>query len=102
MYELTISEIEIIPVKPKQGLIAFASCIINNQFYIGNIGIYTTFGKNEFRLVYPEKTLPNGKVINCVHPINKETGKAMTKAISEAFKSIFVKYSDNETQPKFM
>lgn len=87
MEELKITEIEIIPIKPKQGLTAFSSCVINNQFYIGNIAIYTTFNENEFRLVYPTKILPNGKVVNCIHPINKETGEIMRKAISKVFKN---------------
>ncbi len=87
MKGLEITEIEIIPVKPKQGLVAFSTCVINNQFYIGNIAIYTTFDKNEFRLVYPTKILPNGKAINCIHPINKETGEIMRKAISAVFKN---------------
>lgn len=87
MSELKVSEIEIIPIKPKQGLVAFTSCVINNQFYIGNIAIYTTFNENEFRLVYPTKILPNGKVVNCIHPINKETGENMRKAISKVFRN---------------
>ncbi len=70
MSELEISEIQIIPVKPKDGLVVFASCVINNSLYIGNIAIYTSLSKPEgFRLVFPSKTLPNGKDINRVHPI---------------------------------
>jgi len=42
MSDLYISEIQIIPVKPKDGLVAFSSCVINNFLYIGNIGIYTS------------------------------------------------------------
>lgn len=82
MNKLEISEINIVPVKPQNGLIAFASCVINNQFYIGNIAIYTSLS-NQFgyRLVYPSKVLPNGKAINCVYPINKETGLMVQKEI---------------------
>ena len=87
MMSLEISEIQILPVKPRNGLVAFASCVINNQFYIGNIAIYTlplSFG--EYRLVYPAKTLPNGKQINCFHPINRETGEIIKKAIAAKYR----------------
>lgn len=92
METIHISEIQIIPIKPKDGLVAFASCVINESLYIGNIAIYTSPSKpGGFRLVYPSKTLPNGKEINCVHPINKEAGELISKAIIGKFKEIISK-----------
>ena len=92
MNGLEISEIQVIPVKPKEGLVAFASCIVNKALYIGNIAIYTSPSTQEgFRLVYPVKTLPNGKEIHCVHPINKEAGELISKAIIEKYKEILLK-----------
>lgn len=89
MKTIQVSEIQIFPVKPKDGLIAFASCVINDSFYVGNIAIYTSPSSHEgFRLVYPSKILPNGKEINCVHPINKEVGELISKAIIGKFKQI--------------
>jgi len=79
---IKISEIQIIPIKPKKGLIAFASVVINNQIYIGNIGLYSSPSTDDgFRLVYPDKVLPNGKRIQCVHPINREAAGVIHKAI---------------------
>lgn len=95
MSELEITEIQIIPVKPKDGLLAFASCVINDSFYVGNIAIYTSPSSHKgFRLVYPSKTLPNGKDINCIHPINKETGELISKAIIGKFKEIISKANE--------
>ncbi len=92
MSGLEISEIQVIPVKPKEGLVAFASCIVNKALYIGNIAIYTSPSTQEgFRLVYPVKTLPNGKEINCVHPINKEAGEAILKEIIRKFREVILK-----------
>ena len=89
MNELVVSEIQIIPVKPKDGLIAFASAVVNNQFYMGNIAIYTSPSSSDgYRLVYPIKVLPNGKEINCVHPINKEVGKTVHDAIIERYEQL--------------
>jgi DNA-binding cell septation regulator SpoVG len=96
MNKLEINEIQIIPVRAQNGLVAFASCVINNQFYIGNIGIHSTFNENEFRLVYPTRILANNRTTSCVHPINKETGEAMRASICKAFKDLFLKHTDYE------
>lgn len=92
MNELVVKEIQIIPVMPKDGLIAFASCVVNNQFYIGNVAIYTSPSSPDgYRLVYPIKVLPNGKEINCVHPINRETGEQVKKAIIQKYEELVIK-----------
>ncbi len=92
MNELVISEIQIIPVKPRGSLVAFASCVVNEALYVGNIAIHSSLTNTEsFRLVYPDKTLPSGKKLNCVHPINKKTGERISKAIIEEYKKLLLK-----------
>lgn len=92
MGEIFVSEIQIVPVKPKEGLVAFASCVINESLYIGNIAVYTSTTRQEgYRLVYPTKILPNGKEINCVHPINKKAGDLISQAILRQFKTLVSK-----------
>ncbi|GAJ15465.1 unnamed protein product, partial [marine sediment metagenome] len=79
MNKLKISEIQIIPIKPREGLVAFASCIINDVLYLGSVGLYTSPSKpGSFRLVYPSKTLPNGKEVSCFHPITREVGELIS------------------------
>jgi DNA-binding cell septation regulator SpoVG len=86
MNELVVSEIQIIPVKSKEGLVAFASAVINNQFYIGNIAIYTSPSSLDgFRLVWPSRTLKNGTQLRIIHPINKETGFLVQRQIVEHY-----------------
>jgi len=92
MNKLKITEIQILPVKPNNGLIAFSSCVINNQFYIGNVAIYTSFSSESgFRLVYPTKTLPTGKQIHCFHPIDQETGAMIKNAIIDKYLGLMSK-----------
>ncbi len=82
MNTLDINEINILPVKPQNGLVAFASFVINNQIYIGNIAVYSSFTTEDgFRLVYPDKVLPNGKRISCVHPISRDAGESIKRAV---------------------
>jgi len=80
---LSISEVDIIPVKPRNGLIAFASCVVNDQLYLGNIAIHTRLDGSGYRLVFPVKVLPNGKEIQCVHPVTRRAGELLLQAIVE-------------------
>lgn len=92
MTDLKISEVQIVPVRPNDGLVAFGSCVINNSLFIGNIAIYTSPTRPEnFRLVYPDKILPNGKRIHCAHPINRAAGEIISRAIIGKFKELVSK-----------
>ena len=85
---LSISEVDIIPVKPRNGLIAFASCVVNGQLYLGNIAIHTRLDGSGYRLVFPVKVLPNGKEIQCVHPVTRQAGELLLQAIVERFEAL--------------
>ena len=94
MIELVVSEIQIVPVKPRDGLVAFASCVINDSLYLGNIAVYTSPTNHEgYRLVYPSKILPNGKDSNCVHPINKQAGEVISRAVIQKYKDLIARMS---------
>lgn len=83
---MRITEIQIIPIKPKSGLVALASVVFENSLYLGSIGIYTRIDGSGYRITYPTKKIGN-KNINIYHPINKETSKTIEEAIiSEAEK----------------
>ena len=89
MEEIAISEIQIVLIKPRDGLVAFASCVVNESIYLGDIGIYTSPStESGYRLTYPLKRLPNGLKVNCCYPIDKKTGESLTKAIVAKYKKI--------------
>ena len=86
MCVLKINEIQIIPIKPQNGLVGFASCVLNNQFYVGNIAIYSSPSAREgFRLVFPTKKLASGQTVDCFHPISKEAGESVASAIVKKY-----------------
>ena len=92
MNMLEISEIQIFVIRPKDGLIAFASCILNNQFFLGNIAIYSSPASSDgFRLVFPAKVLPTGKQIQSVYPINAKTYEAIKRPIIQKLEEIMAK-----------
>lgn len=77
---MKITEIQIIPIKPKEGLVAFASVVVENSVYLGSIGVYTRINGTGYRITYPTKKI-GGKNINIYHSINRETSKAIEEAI---------------------
>lgn len=85
---MNVNEVQIIPVKPRNGLIAFASCVINESLYLGSIAIYTKLNAEGFRLVYPTKKIENTN-IPIFHPVNKDTGEAIHKAIVEKLERLY-------------
>jgi len=90
---MTISEIQIMPVKPKDGLVAFASAVIENNLYLGFIGVYTRLSGEGYRITYPTKKIGE-KSVNIYHPINKETSQVIEQAIIERAKKVFEKSND--------
>lgn len=93
--ETAISEIKIIPLKPKEGLVALASCVIDGKLYLGSIGIYTKLAGG-YRLTYPNKKLGD-RSINIYHPINSATGDCIESAIIAEYERIMIPiYEENQ------
>lgn len=79
---ISVSEIQIIPIKPQNGLVAFASCAINNSFYVGDLAVYTAPNSRlGYRIVFPTKKLANGKQVACFYPFRKDVEETVTRAI---------------------
>lgn len=87
---MKISEIQITPIKPVNGLVAFASCLIDDCLYLGSIGILTRLNGG-YRLTYPTKTVGN-KQINIFHPINQESGKLIEKELIKVYEEVMKKH----------
>lgn len=82
-----ISEIQVMPVKPNNGLIAFASFILNEELYLGSVGIFTRLNKPGFRITYPTRKVGNTN-IQIFHPITKELSEEINKSILERAEEI--------------
>lgn len=85
---MVISEVNITPVKASGSLVAFASCLINGSLYLGSIGLHSLLDGTGYRIVYPTKKVGNRQMHIC-HPITKEAGQAIEKAIVEKMKVLF-------------
>jgi stage V sporulation protein G len=83
--EINLSEIQIMPCKPRSGLLAFTSFVLNNSFYIGDVAIYSRLNGDGFRLAYPTKVLTNGLKIQCFHPIRHDVAQLIEEQVIKAF-----------------
>jgi len=84
---MKITEVQIIPIKPKDGLVAIVSIVADNSLYLGSVGVYARINGSGYRITYPTKKLGE-KNINIYHLINKETSKAIEEAIISKAKEI--------------
>ena len=85
-----LSEIQIIPIKPQNGLVAFASFILNGNLYLGSIGIMTR-PNGGYRLVYPTKKVAN-RNLNIFYPINRKFALTVEAEIVKQFEEVMNKY----------
>jgi len=86
---MRISEIQIIPIKPQGGLVAFASFVLDNNLYLGSIGIITR-SQGGYRLTYPTKKIGD-RDINIFHPINREFAEKIEKEVIKKFEEVMNK-----------
>ncbi len=89
------SEIEIVPVKPNNGLVGFASLILNNSLFLGSIGIYTRLDGG-YRLTYPTKKVSNSN-ISIFHPITKQMGQEIEKVVCKKFEEVTKQYDRHDS-----
>jgi len=85
-----LSEIQIIPIKPQNGLVAFASFVLDRSLYLGSIGIVTR-PNGGYRLVYPTKKVAE-KNLNIFYPINKEIAQLIENEVVRQFEDVMNKY----------
>jgi DNA-binding cell septation regulator SpoVG len=91
-----ITEVQIAPIKPKDGLVAFASFVLDNSLYLGSVGIATRL-QGGYRLIYPTKRTGN-KDINVFHPINKAFAQAVEDEVVKHFEDVMNKSNDRHNR----
>jgi DNA-binding cell septation regulator SpoVG len=82
-----ISEVQVTPIKPKNGLVAFASVVLDGNWYLGSIGVHSRLDGQGFRLTYPTKRI-GSKDLNIYHPLNIKTSKEIEVAIFDKLKNV--------------
>lgn len=84
---MKISEVNIDLIKPKNGLIGFASLVLDQKIYLSSIGIHKKLYGSGYRLTYPSKKIGN-KNFNLFHPIESSFGIEIEKLIIKEIKKV--------------
>lgn len=87
-----LSEIQIIPIKPQNGLVAFASFVLDGSLYLGSIGIVTR-PNGGYRLVYPTKKVAD-RNLNIFYPINKEFSQLIESEVIKKLEEVMKNEND--------
>lgn len=89
-YSMKITEVEVVFVKPRNGLIAFASCVVDDSLYLSNIAIHKKLNADGYRLTYPNKGH-----YTIFHPINKTASQTIECEIFKKLKNVMKKANGN-------
>lgn len=93
---MKISEVNIQFIKPHNGMIGFVSLVLNDEIYLGSIGIHQKLDGTGYRFTYPTKK-SGFKELNVFHPIRRELGIAIEQAILTKLKNVTEKSNDRHS-----
>ena len=86
---MSVSEVNIDLIKPNNGLIAFASIVINDEILLTSIGVHKKLDGSGFRITYPTKQSEKRPLF---HPIRKNVGLEIEEAIFNKLKEVMKNY----------
>jgi len=87
---MIVSEVNIQLIKPCDGLVGFASVVLDDQIYLSSIGIHQRLDGAGYRITYPTKKTGN-RSFNVFHPIKKEIGQKIEEAVLSKITEIMSK-----------
>jgi DNA-binding cell septation regulator SpoVG len=87
---MQVTEVDVAFVKPKDGLIAFASVVLDDQLYLSGIAIHSRLVGSGYRLTYPTRKVGEAQ-FSVFHPIRRPIGLAIEHAIVEKMKNVMRK-----------
>ena len=83
---MKISEVQVVPIKPSDGLVAFASVVLDESVYLGSIGVHVR-PNGTYRITYPAKKI-GSRELSVYHPINRDAGQLIEKLVIEKCEEI--------------
>jgi len=84
---MQVTEVDIAFVKPKDGLVAYASIVLDDQLYLSGIAVHRKLVGCGYRLTYPTRKVGDTQ-FNLFHPIRGPIGRAIEQAIFDKLKDV--------------
>ena len=82
---IKITEVQIEFIKPNNGMVGFASVLINDSIFLSSIAIHKKLNAEGYRITYPNK----GQ-FSIFYPINKEVSRQIEEAIFEKLNDVMI------------
>jgi DNA-binding cell septation regulator SpoVG len=89
-----ITEIQIAPIKPRDGLVAFVSFVYDGNIFLGSMGLYTR-PQGGYRITYPLRKNTE-KDLNIYFPVNRDVAQAIEEMIGDKYEELVVSSFINE------
>lgn len=83
-----ITKVELLPICPQNGLMAFACIELDHRFYIGSIGVHRRRDGSGYRITYPTKKVGEQNLPIC-HPTQPDLSKEIEQAICQKAEELF-------------
>lgn len=77
---MSITKVELLPIRPQNGLIAFASIKLDDRLYITSIGVHKRLDGKGYRITYPTRKIGKQSVSIC-YPVEPTMSKEIEMAI---------------------
>jgi DNA-binding cell septation regulator SpoVG len=77
---MEVTEVDVSFVKPNNGLVAFASVVLDDQLYLTGIAVHRKLDGSGYRLTYPTRKVGDTQ-FQLYHPIRKAVGAAIERAV---------------------
>lgn len=87
---MQVTEVNIDFVKPQNGLVGFASIVLNDALYLSSIGIFKKLDGTGYRLTYPNRKAGDQRV-DVFHPIRRHISHEIETAIFKKLKDVMSK-----------
>jgi len=84
---MQITKVQVRKIVPKDGLVGFASFVIEDSLYVGNIGVFSRLNQDTFRLIFPEKKIKDKK-IPIFYPVTSDFYYILEQLVNEKIKEI--------------
>jgi DNA-binding cell septation regulator SpoVG len=92
-FPIEITNIDIVPIRSREGLLGFASCYFCRNLFLGNIAVRKN-RQGDYWILFPVKQVGN-RNFEIFHPVNRAATTALEEAIIAKAKEIF---EPNENQ----
>jgi DNA-binding cell septation regulator SpoVG len=79
---MCITKVELLPIRPQNGLMAFACVEIDNQFYVNSIGVHKRRDGKGYRITYPTRKVGEHD-LTIFHPTEPSLSREIEQAICD-------------------